>query len=171
MRSMAMSFARAVCIALPLSGCIRSKGELVSIDKASTPLPAGTYYSVSNLNNGADLPALAGPTRVVIHGDSYVAIPPDAGDKPLHFHLIKLSDAGGIYILQTDRDDDRGYRDVLIGVTGKDGFCSKDIRSYPSEAVKDDQIVSAPELLRWISGHAAEIASMANDVCFVRKTA
>jgi hypothetical protein len=167
---MARVIVLAMSIVLPLAGCIRSQGPLLPTENASTPLPAGLYFSVSNLNSGPDFPAVRGPVRVRTRGNVYIATPEDPSDKPLRFHMIKLAPASNVYILQTDVDDKRGYRDVLIGVVGKDGFCSKDIRDFPAQAVTDHDVVSKQALLRWLADKASEIPSMANDVCFVRKT-
>jgi hypothetical protein len=161
----------AVCVVLPMAGCIKSKGPLISADKASTPLPAGLYYSVSNLSSGGNSPVLKGPSRVMVKGNAYTAMPlePDDG-KPARFHLFRVTDAGSVYILQTDEDNKQGYRDILIGVVTKDGFCSKDIRNFPPRAVTGDEVVSQSLLLQWLAESAAEIASTPNDVCFVRKS-
>ena len=166
----ARAVALAITMALPLAGCIRSHGPLLPIANASTPLPAGLYYSVSKLNSGADLPAVQGPVRVRVIGNLYIATSPEPGEKPPHFHLIRLAPGGNIYVLQTDTDDKRGYRDILIGVVGKDGFCPKDIRNFPARTVMDHDVVSQQGLLEWLAEHAAEIALMANDVCFIRKS-
>ncbi len=160
----------AICIALPLLGCIKSKGPLIASDQASTPLPAGAYYTLGNLNAGATIPTLRGPAKFQIRGNGYWVMPTEPDEKkPIRFHLIKLPDAGNLYVLQTDEDDNQGYRDVLIGVVGKDGFCSKDIRDFPAKAVMDHAVVSGPILLRWLVEQAASIATMPNEVCFVRK--
>jgi hypothetical protein len=170
LRPTARVIALAMNIVLPLAGCIRSQGPLLPTENASTPLPAGLYFSVSNLNSGSDFPAVRGPVRVRTRGNVYIATPEDPGDKPLRFHLIELARGSNVYILQTDADDKRGYRDILIGVVGKDGFCSKDIRDFPVQAVTDHDVVSKQILLHWLADKASEIPSMANDVCFVRRT-
>src|ERR1700687_1178711 len=91
LHSAGRGIALALCIALPLAGCIKSKGQLVSVEKASTPLPAGAYFTISNLSSGADFPTLNGPSRISIRGKTYVATPtkPD-DDKPIRFHLIRV---------------------------------------------------------------------------------
>ena len=169
-RSSARAVALAFSVAVTLAGCIRSQGPLLPLEQASTPLPDGLYFSISHLNSSADLPAVQGPVRVRVLDKGYVAAPPERGERPLRFHLIRLAEATGIFILQTDADDKRGYRDILIGVVGDYGFCSKDIQNFPPEAVRDHEIASRPVLLRWLTDHAPEIASMPNDVCFIRRT-
>jgi hypothetical protein len=160
------AIALAVGLALPLAGCIKSHGPLLPAADASTPLPGGR----SNLNSAPGLPAVHGPVQVRILGNVYIATPPEPGEKPLRFQLIKLANTSNVFILQTDADDKPGYRDILIGVVDKDGFCSKDIQNFPPEAVTDREIVSGPILLRWLADKASQIALMANDVCFIRKT-
>jgi hypothetical protein len=163
--------AAACCVVLSLAGCIRSKGPLLPVETASTPLPAGLYFIVSNRNSRTDLPAVAGPIRVTIQGTTYIAIPPKTEDQtPSRFHLIKATNAGEVYILQTDTGNKQGYRDVLVGVAGKDGFCSKDIRNFPPDAVANEEIVSKPILPRFLVDRAADIAATANDVCYIRKS-
>lgn len=164
------AIALAIGLALPLAACIKSHGPLLPAADGSTPLPAGLYFSISNLNSTPELPAVHGPVRIRVLGNVYIATPAEPGEKPLRFHLIKLASTGNIFILQTDADDKSGYRDILIGVVDKDGFCSKDIRNFPPEAVTDQEIVSGPILLRWLADKASEIPLMANDVCFIRKT-
>src|SRR5580658_5853692 len=120
------------CVVLALAGCIRSKGPLLPVETGATPLPAGLYFIVSNLNSRTDLPAVEGPIRVTIQGTTYIAMPPKTeAQTPVRFHLIKATNAGEVYVLQTDTDNKQGYRDILIGVVGKDGFCSKDVRNLP----------------------------------------
>jgi hypothetical protein len=161
----------ACCVVLSLAGCIRSKGPLLPVETASAPLPAGLYIIVSNLNSRTDLPAVQGPVRVTIQGTTYIAVPPKTEDQtPLRFHLIKATNAGEVYILQTDTGDKQGYRDILVGVVGKDGFCSKDIRNFPPDAVANEEIVSKAVLLRFLADYAADIASTVNEVCYIRKS-
>ena len=170
LRSTGQAISLAVGLALPLAGCIKSHGPLLPPADASSPLPAGQYFSVSNLNATPDLPAIHGPVRVRIRGNTYIATPAEPGEKPLRFQLIKLANTRDVFILQTEAEDKSGYRDILIGVVGENGFCSKDIRNFPPEAVTDREIVSAPTLLRWLTDKASEIPSMTNDVCFIRTT-
>jgi hypothetical protein len=170
LRSIARRVALALCLAIPLTGCIKSHGPLLPEENASTPLPAGRYFTLSKLNSPGDLPTVQGPFQVRIRGTGYVATPTEPGEMPLRFHLVRLAAASGVYILQTVAQDKQGYRDILIGVVGGNGFCSKDIRNFPPAAVVDQEIVSAPILLRWLTENATEIAASPNDVCFVRKS-